>query len=333
MKNHTKLFLEPYYGGSHKVFADHHIQNDPNWKLLTLPATKWRWRMRHAGIEFARTLNEQYFDYAWEQVFATDMMNFAEFLALAPKILRNAEKILYFHENQLTYPDSSKTEKDYHYAFTNFVSAMAADQVVFNSHYHKNEFLAAIKQLLNRMPDYSLTDQVDKVALKSSVLYPPTNVSVQPQQTNDDIPIITWAARWEEDKKPKDFFDAIDLLVESGAKFRINVMGGNSESSSIGYMFDAFKKKYATIIDVWGFPSRAVYEQTLSKTNVFVSTALHEFYGITAVEAHQAGAFCVLPNRLAYPEVFKTKANYALYDETLNQLAKTIFCRCNDARI
>jgi glycosyltransferase involved in cell wall biosynthesis len=330
MKNHKKLFLEPYYGGSHKVFADQHIQDDSDWKLLTLPATKWRWRMRHAAIEFAKILNAQYADHEWEQVFATDMMNFAEFVALAPKNIRDAEKILYFHENQLTYPDSSKTEKDYHYAFTNFVSATAADKIVFNSHYHKNEFLTAVKQLLKRMPDYSPIDQVDEIALKSSVLYPPTNISFKPQQKNNDAPIITWAARWEEDKNPKDFFDAIDLLVESGAKFRINVMGGNSESSSIGYIFDAFKMKYATIIDVWGFPSRAEYEQTLSKTNIFVSTALHEFYGITAVEAHQAGAFCVLPNRLAYPEVFAEKDRYVLYDGTVEQLAKAISFRFNE---
>jgi len=205
-----KLFLEPYYGGSHKSFADEYIK-DNTWELLTLPPTKWRWRMRHASITFANILNEQYAECQWEQIFATDMMNFAEFIALAPPAVRNAEKILYFHENQLTYPDSSKTEKDYHYAFTNFVSAIVADRVIFNSHYHKNEFLDEMIKLLKRMPDYGHVDEVDKIRAKAEVLYPPADISILTRVKND-IPVITWAARWEEDKNPQDFFDVIEKL-------------------------------------------------------------------------------------------------------------------------
>ena len=318
MQNKAKLFLEPYYGGSHKSFADEYIK-DKAWELLTLPPTKWRWRMRHAAITFANILNEQYADCKWEQIFATDMMNFAEFLALAPPAVRDAEKILYFHENQLTYPDSSKTEKDYHYAFTNFVSAIAADRVIFNSHYHKDEFLHAMKKLLKRMPDYGHIEEVDKIRAKSEVLYPPAEISVLPRVKNE-IPVITWAARWEEDKNPQDFFDAIDKLASLGVKFRINVLGGSSESSSIGTLFYNFKKKHESIIDYWGFVSRADYEKILNRTDIFISTAIHEFYGISAVEAHKAGAFCILPNRLAYPEVFKNKTNVILYGQTSSEL-------------
>ena len=319
MQNKGKLFLEPYYGGSHKSFANKYIGDNDEWTLLTLPATKWRWRMRHASITFANILNEQYADCKWEQVVATDMMNFAEFIALAPPSVRNAEKIFYFHENQLTYPDSSKTEKDYHYAFTNFVSAIAADRVIFNSHYHKNEFLDEMTKLLKRMPDYGHIDEINKIREKSEVLYPPADIAIIPRIKND-VPVITWAARWEEDKNPQDFFDVIEKLACSGAKFRINVMGGSSDSSSIGNLFDDFKKKHESIIDNWGFVSRAEYEQALNRTDIFISTAIHEFYGISAVEAHKTGAFCILPNRLAYPEVFKNKDNVIFYGQTSSDL-------------
>ncbi|MHC4113503.1 MAG: glycosyltransferase, partial [Planctomycetota bacterium] len=45
------------------------------------------------------------------------------------------------------------------------------------------------------------------------------------------------------------------------------------------------------------------YETALKEADVFVSTANHEFFGISAVEAGLAGAYPILPNRLAYPEI------------------------------
>ncbi len=43
--------------------------------------------------------------------------------------------------------------------------------------------------------------------------------------------------------------------------------------------------------------------QALLDTDVFVSTATHEFFGLSAAEAIAAGAYPLLPDRLSYPEV------------------------------
>ena len=51
------LVLEPYFGGSHESFIkglDRHIPAD--LELLTLPARKWKWRMRLAAPLFAEQL-------------------------------------------------------------------------------------------------------------------------------------------------------------------------------------------------------------------------------------------------------------------------------------
>ena len=44
------LFLEPFYGGSHREFADGLVQHSrQRIELHTLPARFWRWRMRGAA--------------------------------------------------------------------------------------------------------------------------------------------------------------------------------------------------------------------------------------------------------------------------------------------
>ena len=90
------LFLESFFGGSHmdfalglKEYSNHEID------IVTLPARNWKWRMRGAALEFFRKVEniEKY-----DLIFATGMMNLADFKALART--KALPIILYFHENQ-----------------------------------------------------------------------------------------------------------------------------------------------------------------------------------------------------------------------------------------
>ena len=117
---------------------------------------------------------------------------------------------------------------------------------------------------------------------------------------------ILWAARWEHDKNPDAFFLALKSLKLSGVDFRISVIGEQFRERPP--IFDWARQYFFHHIDRWGFQeSRQDYEEALMEADVFVSTANHEFFGITAVEAIAAGAFPLLPNRLAYPEILDTK--------------------------
>ena len=57
--------------------------------------------------------------------------------------------VLYLHENQLTYPLPEGVERDYTYAYINYLSALTADRVVFNSQHHYAEFMEALPVLLS----------------------------------------------------------------------------------------------------------------------------------------------------------------------------------------
>ncbi|MCK5007550.1 MAG: DUF3524 domain-containing protein, partial [Spirochaetales bacterium] len=52
-ENKRFLFLEPFYGGSHREFAEGWQQSSRHTlELHTLPARFWKWRMRGAALYF-----------------------------------------------------------------------------------------------------------------------------------------------------------------------------------------------------------------------------------------------------------------------------------------
>lgn len=323
------LALEPYYGGSHKAFIDGlSCASKHRWTMLTLPAHKWKWRMRHSAIFFAGQVREfVQKGQTWDLVFCSDMLNLAEFIALAPAQIAKLPKVIYFHENQLTYPVRIESERDYQFAMTNLTSALAADHVWFNSKFHRDSFLDALTKFLKSMPDHQPTEATDQIRAKSSV-YPPGIDDMAARSKRKPGPVrILWAARWEHDKNPEDFFEALKILKANNVDFRLSVIGQSFRDQP--KVFEEAQHYFRDEIEHWGYqPTRADYENVLTEADLIVSTANHEFFGIGVVEAISAGAYPVLPNRLSYPEILgvgKTKnADQFFYDGTVDDLAKTL---------
>jgi glycosyltransferase involved in cell wall biosynthesis len=232
------------------------------------------------------------------------MLNLAEFLGLAPKEIRDLPSLLYFHENQLTYPLRTENERDYQFGMTNMTSALAADAVWFNSAFHKDSFLGALETLLKRMPDYQPLEAIVQLEAKAQVFSPGVN-GFAPRGPRRPGPLrILWAARWEHDKNPEEFFEAIGRLKDRQIAFRISVIG--EQYREVPEVFARARQHFAEHIDRWGYQQeRTDYEAALLEADVFVSTADHEFFGLSAVEATLAGAYPLVPRRLAYPEVFE----------------------------
>jgi len=300
------LAIEPYYGGSHQAFLDGWIRHSRHhWDIISLPAHSWKWRMRHAAIHASEQIQQRMkTGKSWDLVFCSDMLNLVELKGLHPALFATLPTVLYFHENQLTYPSQTPREWDHHFVFTNFMSAIAADHVWWNSHFNKNEFLGNVGAFLSRMPDYQPNHLVTTIYPKSEVQYPPVELTNLDRNPSSDLPLICWAARWEFDKNPQLFFDAIRILQGQGRGFRISVIGESFDHSPP--VFAQARKEFTDIIHRWGFqPSRNDYWKSLSESDFFVSTAIHEFFGITAVEAIGCGCFPVLPQSLAYPEVLQ----------------------------
>lgn len=298
------LALEGYYGGSHRAFLDGWMAvSRHRWQLLTLPANKWKWRMRHGAVSFAGQVRRFAEDgQRWDVLFCSDMLNLAEFLGLAGEAMSDMPKVVYFHENQLTYPVRFESERDYQFAMTNLTTAIAATEVWFNSAFHRDEFLSAMKVFLKKMPDNQPMEAIEEIREKSAV-HPPGISALAGRGERKAGPLrILWAARWEHDKNPEEFFEALKILKAAGTSFRVSVIGETFRD--MPEVFAQAKVLFADYIDRWGYQAdRSEYECALSEADVVVSTANHEFFGISVIEAISAGAYPVLPHRLAYPEI------------------------------
>lgn len=320
------LALEPYYGGSHRAFLDDwSARSQHEWTILGLPPFKWKWRMRHSAYTLAERVRERTSaGERWDTLFCSDMLDLAAFYGLAPRELRQIPSVAYFHENQLAYPVRHESERDYHFGYTNMTTALAAAGVWFNSAFNRDSFLGSLPVFLKRMPDHQPLQAVERIRAKSEI-WPQGVREMPPRGDRSDGPLrILWAARWEHDKNPQLLFDALGRLQSRGIDFRLSVVGEQFRDAPD--VFARARERFRNHIDRWGYQQgRAEYEAALLEADAVVSTADHEFFGVSVVEAIAAGALPVLPRRLAYPEILADgdPADNALffYDGTADQLA------------
>ena len=298
-------FLEPYYGGSHAYFADTLIAHSRHeYVLATLPAQKWKWRMRSAAIWLARDAGRWIEDEP-DIILCSDMLSVADLRALLPEQARHIPIVCYFHENQLSYPIPEEDQRDYQYGFTNITSCLAADEVWFNSEYHRRTFFAAAERLMARMPDYVPQDVTLYLESRSRVLYPPVALDSCVTEPTSPAPrgplTILWCHRWEYDKNPELFFTTLAKLHDEGRAFRVVLTGRRFRD--VPAAFEAIGRLGEHVTHAGYLEDRAEYLRQISRCDLVVSTAIQENFGIAVIEAVLAGCCPLLPNRLAYPEV------------------------------
>ena len=294
--------LESYYGGSHKAWADgyqRHSRHDI--ELLTMPAQFWKWRMQGAAITFARLL-----DTKPDLILASSMIDLSIFRALTPARLADVPIAMYFHENQLSYPQSRRQNHGWRYGFINFVSALCADANFFNSQFHLDDFMAQLPRMLKHFADYNELQTIDQISAKSSVL--PLGIDLRRfdeyrvQSAADAPPLILWNHRWEHDKDPAKFVLAMVQLAEEGYQFELAITG-----EQFGEMPPAFRSAREQlgerIIQLGYASSFAEYARWLWRSDYVVSSAWQEFFGAAVCEAMYCGCIPILPDRLNYPHL------------------------------
>lgn len=304
------LLLEPYYGGSHKNFLIGLQKHLPfTFDCHTLPARKWKWRMRFSAPYLAALLPEKQ---QYDAVLCSTFVDVAALKGLGPSWLHDVKILTYFHENQFVYPVQEDDERDVHFPVTNLTTALASDGIAFNSHHNLNTFLDGCCQLAAMLPDMKM-DFMSSIKAKSVVLWPGIDFSGIDglfQENKGLTPVIIWNHRWEHDKNPEMFFKALFRLEEEGVDFQLVVLGQSFRQSPEIFSF-AREKLQHKILHFGYVKEKKDYYKWLQKGTHVVSTANHEFFGMAIIEAVRSGCRPVLPDRLSYPELFPHKYLYA----------------------
>lgn len=266
-------------------------------------------------------------DKDYTTIFVSSVLNLCELLGLRPDLLK-CKKYLYFHENQLAYPTQKKQERDVQFGLNQILSCLVADSILFNSQYNLSSFYEMIPTFLNSFP-YKIEVNIKSLIEKSIVLYYPIEKPIFPTSNpycSIEKPInIIWPHRWEHDKNPESFFNVLYKLDEKNIQFTLTVIGEKYEDSP--EIFSEAKMKLSKHIKHWGFvETKEEYWKLLFESNVAVSTANHEFYGVSMLECCLAGCFILCPNRLSYPFIFSKDHLYTT-DTQLYKKLKDICVR------
>jgi len=315
--------IEPFHTGSHAAWAEEYANcSRHDVQLLKMSGRRWKWRMHGGAVTLARQFLEQ--KCQPDLLLVSDMLDLTTFLALTRPATAVLPVALYFHENQLTYPwpvnGTDTAQQHAHYAFINYTSAMAADAVFFNSQYHLDSFLGALPVFLKSFPDQHELASVDKIRRKSEVLslgldlrrfdqYKPKHKPV------NRVPLILWNHRWEYDKNPDEFFQALYNLMEDGVDFEVAVLG-ESFRNAPGVFAEARQRLGNRIIQFGYAENFADYADWLWRADLVPVHSHHDFFGASVIQAIYCGCTPLLPKRLAYPEHLpKTVSDLFLYED------------------
>ncbi len=316
------LLLESYYGGSHKAFLlGLQEQLDCCFTLLSLPARKWKMRMQLAAPWFAEQIVELVEQ--GERFDGILTSTFLDVAVLRSILLRQGIVLplaMYFHENQFSYPGQVRDSGMFQFTSINFTSALCADRLAFNSRYNLETFLGGIRRYLKKAADMDLRHLEEQIQEKSTILYPGIDfehidaldtLGAERSEQKQKEPVLVWNHRWEHDKDPETFFHVLFELVEA-YPFQVIVLGQHFQNQP--EIFDRAQKilKLKQRLLHFGYAeSREEYVRLLSQGDYIVSTARHEFFGISVLEGVRAGCRPVVPDRLSYKELFPQKYRYA----------------------
>ncbi|MGY9074562.1 MAG: tRNA-queuosine alpha-mannosyltransferase domain-containing protein [Acidimicrobiales bacterium] len=302
------LALEPWYQGSHRAAIDglartstHDIQ------ILALPVMGWRKAMSQGPTLFAATIAEYVGQHGRpDLLLASSPIDLAAVLGLARRVLGDVPVVLYQHESQLLFPAGPEGGRDQRAELIDVRSLATADAWITASSFHRDALLEELPTLLSEaMPDTS-PEFVDRLAdrhvlLPIGVTAPSPEVRADGPHPCDDGPLIVWNHRWEHDKNPTEFVHAALVLAAAGLPFRLALLGTSARSGDrqrtklISHLGDRVVQA--------GALDRIDYEAVLRQSDIVVSTAHHEFFGLATLEALTARCWPVLPDRLSYREL------------------------------
>lgn len=323
------LLLSGYDAPSHKRWREGLAAAFPDWSWtqLALPPRHFKWRMRGSGFLWAQT-EQQYLNREYDLLVATSMVDLACLRGLMPKLAR-LPSLVYFHENQFAYPTRQQQKANVEPQLVNLFSAACADRIAFNSRYNQDSFFQGVEDLLRRLPDAFPAATLDKLMASSQVLPVPLEAECYVANRADPNTLtLVWNHRWEYDKGPDRLLAALRLFVAERSQsvpVKIHVVGQQFRQEPQAFAELKPLLSRAGLLGHWGFVADPKdYRQLLAQCHGVLSTALHDFQGLSVLEGAAAGCRPLVPDREAYPEWFAPCYRYASYPQQPDREARAM---------
>jgi hypothetical protein len=132
-----------------------------------------------------------------------------------------------------------------------------------------------------------------------------------------------------------EFLSSLEAIASEGLSFEVALCGQSFQSQSERFL-GAVKRLGSRVIHL-GFADEPLYHELLAKADITVSTAFHEFFGISIVEAITCRVFPIVPARLSYPELiperFHSRCLYSSRQSLLGLLRSAITDREGRVRV
>ncbi|WP_041523367.1 tRNA-queuosine alpha-mannosyltransferase domain-containing protein [Gilvimarinus agarilyticus] len=316
------LLLSGYDAASHQRWRQGLARylNDVEFTQLALPPRHFSWRIRGNSLSFAGLHRDTLCD-SYQALIATSMVDLSSLRGMVPE-LAQLPTALYFHENQFAYPKSDRAHASVEPQIVTLYSALCADQLVFNTAFNCDSFFSGTEQLLRRLPDLVPSGLVDVMRERARVIpvlleddcfnRPARSANIEQRAQ------LIWNHRWEYDKNPALLLRALEcLLVHFGGELPFVLHVAGQSFRNVPQEFAAIHNLLtnAKALGQWGFLPAGQYRQLLADSDVVLSSADHDFQGLSVLEAVAAGATPIVPARQAYPEWFGAEVCYPVKGE------------------
>lgn len=366
--NTSVLLIEPFYGGSHKQLVDLLTKEIPGCVLHCLPAKKWHWRMRTAALWFSQNIphcTKYKVMFASSVLNLAELVALRPDFARLKKVLyfhenqliypvrKQQDRDFQYGYNQIlsclvadvVVFNSSFNMESFLSSISSFLKLMpdfrpkGLDQLIrpkckvvyfpLMGREQMGGTSSAEQEIVHEVPAGEIFEENLVVDTNGEKIVKVKRNSPHPGTESDmSRPLhIVWAHRWEHDKGPDLFFHTLYQLADQNLEFKVSVIG-----ETFSEVPEIFEEAFSCIrehIVHWGYQqTRQEYVNVLKNADVAVSTAEHEFFGVSMLESVQYGCYPLCPSKLVYPEIFPAEYLYS----TPQQLAKKLRYFCKNPR-
>ena len=309
----AKILVVSAYDADHHQYWFHRLTEmypSAQFTRIALPPVNFAWRQRGNALRIARDFADE-LSQDYDMLMVTSAVDLATLRGLVP-CLASLPTLVYFHENPFAYPDSSRPGSALDAQLTSMYTAIAADHCVFNSRHNLSSFMSGVAALLDKFPDEVPDGVVPSLLAKSSETPVPLARDLFDGATmprSGDTIRIAWNHRWGFDKGPERLLAFAQALDASDVDAQLMLLGHRSDvtPSSLSELLEQFPH----LISFNGFEGeREMYRARLAMADVVLSTARHDFQGLSVMEAVAMGCVPLVPDRLSYPEFFSQVPRY-----------------------